>query len=70
MALSDAELEKVDVVEMSVAVAKEIPGYEKLDYQHYKQVVDGSTDEFRRWMPAAEGSFACSATRRSFSFSS
>jgi len=57
MALSDAELEKVDLVEMSVAAAKEIPGYEKLDYQHYKQVVDGWSDDVRRWMPAAEVNF-------------
>lgn len=57
MALADAELEKVDIVEMSVAVAREIPGLEDLDYEHYKKIVDGWTDEFRRWMPAAEVSF-------------
>jgi len=57
MALSDAELEKVDVVEMSVAVAREIPGCENLNYQHYKQIVDGWAGDVRRWMPAAEVNF-------------
>lgn len=57
MALSDADLEKVDIVEMSVAVAREIPGLENLDYDHYKKIVDAWTDEFRRWMPAAEVNF-------------
>jgi len=57
MALSDAELEKVDVLEMSVAVAREIPGLEKLDYNHYRQIVDGWTDQFRRWLPTVEYAF-------------
>lgn len=57
MALPDAELEKVDVIEMSVAVAREIPGCENLDYQHYRQIVDGWADDVRRWMAAAEGNF-------------
>ena len=33
-ALSDAELARVDIVEMSVAVAREIPSLAKLDYGH------------------------------------
>jgi len=57
MALSDAELEQVDVVEMSTAVAKEIPGCENLDYQHYKQIVDGWTNDVRQWMSVAEVNF-------------
>jgi hypothetical protein len=57
MALSNAELEKVDIVGMSVAVAREIPGQENLDYQHYREIVDGWTDQFRRWMPTAEANF-------------
>jgi len=54
MALSDAELEEVDVVEMNIAVAREIPGLEKLDYGHYRRFVDGWTEQFRRWLPDAE----------------
>jgi hypothetical protein len=54
IALSDAELEKVDIVEMNVAVAREIPGLEKLDYEHYRQIVDDWTDQLRRWLPTAE----------------
>lgn len=57
MALPDAELEKVDIVEMSVAVAREISGCENLDYQHYKQVVDGWASDVSRWMTVAEGNF-------------
>ena len=57
MALPDAELEKVDIVEMSVAVAREIPRCENLDYQHYKQIVDGWADDVRRWMSVAEVNF-------------
>ena len=57
MALSDAGLEQVDIVEMSVAVAREIPSCENLDYQHYKQVVDGWANDVRRWMTTTEINF-------------
>ena len=57
VALSDAELEKTDVLEMNIAVAREIPGLEKLQYGHYRQIVDGWTDQFRRWLPTVEHGF-------------
>ena len=57
IALSDAELEKVDIVEMNIAVAREIPGLEKLDCAAYRKIVDGWTDQFRRWLPTTEHAF-------------
>ncbi len=57
MALSDAELERIDIVEMSVAVAREIPGLGNLDYGKYRRVVDGWTDQFRLWLPTVEYAF-------------
>jgi len=56
-ALPDAQLEQVDLVEMSIAVAREIPGLEKLDYERYRQIVDGWTAGFRRWLPTVEQAF-------------
>ena len=57
IALSDAELERVDIVEMNIAVAREIPGLERLDYEIYRKRVDGWTDQFRRWLPTVEHAF-------------
>jgi hypothetical protein len=57
MALSDAELEQVEVVEMNIAVAREIPGLEDLDYDKYRQTVDGWTDQFRAWLPTVEHAY-------------
>jgi hypothetical protein len=57
LALPDAELEKVDVLEMNLAVAKGIPGLEKLDYSHYRQIVDDWTEQFRRELAATEPRF-------------
>ena len=57
IALSDAELERVDIVEMNIAVAREIPGLEKLDYAAYRKTVDGWSDQFRRWLPTTEHAF-------------
>jgi hypothetical protein len=57
MALSDAELEQVDIVEMNIAVAREIPGLEDLDYDKYRQTVDGWTDQFRAWLPTVEHAY-------------
>lgn len=56
-ALSDEELERVDVVEMNVSVAREIPGLENLDYARYRRTVDGWTAQFRRWLPMVEHNF-------------
>jgi hypothetical protein len=57
VALSDGELEKVDIVEMNVAVAREIPGLEKLEYGRYGRIVDGWAEKFRRWLPTVEHAF-------------
>ena len=57
MTLSDAELEKVDVLEMNIAVARDIPGLEKLDYDHYRSIVDGWTEQFRSFLPTVEPTF-------------
>ena len=57
MALPDAELEKIDIVEMNIAVAREIPGLENLDYAKYRQIVDGWTAQFRAWLPTVEHAF-------------
>lgn len=57
MALPDAELEKVDVVEMNIAVAREIPGLENLDYAKYRQTVDAWTAQFRAWLPTVEHAY-------------
>ena len=57
IALSDAELEKVDIVQMNIAVAREIPGLEKLDCAAYRKTVDTWTDQFRRWLPTVEHAF-------------
>jgi hypothetical protein len=54
VALSDADLEKVDILEMNIAVAREIPGLENLEYDHYRRIVDGWTEPFVRWLPEAE----------------
>jgi hypothetical protein len=39
LALTDAELEKVDVVELNLAVAREIPGLEKLDVKNTNELL-------------------------------
>jgi Transglutaminase-like superfamily len=57
IALTDSDLENVDLLEMNIAVAKGIPGLEKLDYNHYRQIIDGWTDQFRRWLPTVEYAF-------------
>jgi len=57
IALPDAELEQVDVVEMNLAVAREIPGLEDLDCDKYPRLVDGWTDQFRAWLPTVEHAF-------------
>jgi hypothetical protein len=57
IALTDAELARVDIVEMNLAVAREIPGLEGLDYDRYRQIVDQWTEEFRQWLPTVEHAF-------------
>ncbi|HUT60288.1 MAG TPA: transglutaminase family protein [Phycisphaerae bacterium] len=42
---------------MNLAVAREIPGCENLDYQYYKQVVDKWADDVRNHLTIAEANF-------------
>jgi len=56
-ALTDDELERADVVEMNIALAREIPALEDLDYDKYRRIVDGWTDQFRPWLPTVEHTF-------------
>ena len=57
LALPDDQLHKVDVVEMNLDVAREIPGMEHLDINQYRQAVDGWTKQFADWLPTAEQGF-------------
>lgn len=57
LALSDAELERVDVVELNLAVAREIPGLEDLDIPKYQRIVDTWAAAIRHEMPAGEIAF-------------
>ena len=55
--LSDDELDQVDVVELNLAVAIEIPGLEDLSIAEYQQVVDQWTEAIRREMDQGEAEF-------------
>jgi hypothetical protein len=57
MALADEELETVDLVEMHIAAAREIPGLGHLEYSKYKFMVDGWTQKFQAWLPSVEPKF-------------
>lgn len=57
LALTDAELEKVDVVEMNLAVAREIPGLEKLDIGKYQRIVSEWAAQIVRDLPRNEQVF-------------
>lgn len=58
LALPDSELEKVDVVELNLAVARAIPGLEDLDIANYQRIVDGWANDIRPRLPEAELAFA------------
>jgi len=55
--LSEEELAKVDIVEMSTAAARGIAGLETLDYAHYRKIVDDWAARFAAWLPTVEPSF-------------
>lgn len=57
LALSNEELEKVDVLELNLAVAREIQGLENLDYEQYRDALDDWTEEFVLWLPTVEHAF-------------
>jgi hypothetical protein len=54
LALPDKELDKIDVLEMSIAVAREVKGFEHLDYNYYNQLIDSWTQQFLMWLPTVE----------------
>ncbi len=54
LALPDDELEKVDVLELSMTVAREAKGYEHLDYDHYDEIIDDWANQFLLWLPTIE----------------
>jgi hypothetical protein len=54
LALPDADLERVDVVILNLAVARGIDSLKELDVKKYTEVVDGWTRMFSRWYPEAE----------------
>ena len=63
VALSDAQLESVDLLEMNIAVAREMPGLSELRYDHYRAVLDRWTDQFRLWLSSIEHAFHEDPTR-------
>jgi len=54
LALPDRELEKIDILELNLAVAREVKTFEQLDYNHYKQLIDSWTHQFLMWLPTVE----------------
>jgi len=57
LALPDAELEKVDVIELNLAVVREIPGLEDLDTAKYQRIVDGWANQVKAALLAGEMAF-------------
>jgi hypothetical protein len=56
-ALSDEELEKVDVVLLNLAVAKQYPGLEDLNVAHYQWTVDKWANSVRKLLTKREHDF-------------
>ena len=57
LALSDEELERVSLVELNLAVVREIPGYEGLDASRYEAIVDRWAQEFAEELPRIDAAF-------------
>ena len=57
LALPDDELEQVDIVELNLAVAREIPGKENLDITKYQRIVNQWTGEIKSRIPANQQAF-------------
>lgn len=55
--LSDEDMDKVDVVEMNLAVARGIPGLENLSVPKFKQIVDGWAHQIELSLPVSELEF-------------
>jgi hypothetical protein len=57
LALTDAELARVDPVEMNLLVARGIPSLPDLDIHRYQRIADAWAEDTRRRLPAAEAAF-------------
>ena len=57
LALTDEELEKVSLVELNLAVVREIEGYEDLDASKYEAIVDQWAREFAKELPKIDATF-------------
>eukprot|EP00752_Nemacystus_decipiens_P014027 g12463.t1 len=57
LALSDEALEKVSLVELNLAVLREIEGYEDLDASQYEAIVDQWSKEFAKELPKIDATF-------------
>jgi len=57
LALVESELELVDVIDLNLAVAREIATIAQLDVSKYISVVDQWTADFRQRLPEYEGRF-------------
>lgn len=57
LTLGDDELERADVVELNLAVARAIPSLKDLDTERYRETVDQWAARFARWLPTAERGF-------------
>ena len=55
--MTDEQLERVDLVLVNIAVAREIPSLRELDVAKYCQTVDDWTARFSKWLPGAERNF-------------
>jgi hypothetical protein len=58
LALSDEALEQADIVEINLAVAREIPRLAKLDVDRYCRIVNDWTERFASQLPEMERGFA------------
>lgn len=57
LALPDDELEKIDVLELNLAVSRKVKGQENTDYSHYCNTVDKWTSQFSLKLREAEQLF-------------
>lgn len=57
LALPDEELEKVSLVELNLAVVREIEGYEDLDAAKYEAIVTEWAHEFAKELPKIDATF-------------
>lgn len=57
LSLNENALESTNLVELNLAVAKEIPSLKELDIARYCRIVDEWTDAFRKGQKRGRGSF-------------